>query len=143
MSVAWVWHNSWKRTPVSLIDLALIDAVVIDEIFIGSKTFWDLSRVKEVYTTQGHPSYIGVTSIGGSPHPIRAEDDHGLYLHIGEGNTKVKAAITLGVIREVEIYPQDEMEIELSRDGPRVVKIKEALEEAVSQGFFISSGAYI
>jgi len=89
MSMAWVWRKSWKRTPVSLIDLALIDAVIIDEIFIGSKAIWDFSQVREVYTTQGHPSYIGVTSIGGSPHPIRAEDDHGLYLRIGKGMTTV------------------------------------------------------
>lgn len=155
-----------------LIDLALIDVVVMDEIFIGSKAIWDLSRVKEVFATQGHPSYIGMTSIGGSLHPIRAEDDQGFYLRIGKGNTKVKAAIAPGIIREVEIekfrvlnlkdrvkitdkpallaldgereveiYPQDEMEIELCRDGPRVVKMKEALEEAVRKGFFVSSGA--
>jgi len=155
-----------------LIDLALIDVVVMDEIFIGSKAIWDLSRVKEVFTTQGHPSYIGMASIGGSLHPIGAEDDHGFYLRIGKGNTKVKAAIAPGIIREVEIekfqvlnlndkvkitdksallaldgereveiYPQDEVEIELCRDGPRVVKMKETLEEAVRKGFFVSSGA--
>jgi len=33
------------------------------------------------------------------------------------------------------------VEIELCRDGPRVVKMKETLEEAVRKGFFVSSGA--
>ena len=55
--------------------------------------------------------------------------------------TDKPALLALDGEREVEIYPRDEVEIELSRDGPRVVKIKEALEEAVRKGFFISSGA--
>ncbi len=42
-----------------LVDLGLIDVVVLDEPFIGSKAILDLSRVKEIITTQGHPSYIG------------------------------------------------------------------------------------
>jgi predicted polyphosphate/ATP-dependent NAD kinase len=152
------------------IDLALIDAVVMDEIFIGSKAIWDLSQVREVVATQGHPSYIGMSSIGGCLHPIKANDNHGLYLRIGKGNTKIKAAIAPGLIKEVEIekfqvlnlndrikitdkpalialdgereikiLPQDEVEIELRRDGPRIVKMKETLEEAVEKGFFLGS----
>ncbi len=153
-----------------LIDLALIDITVLDEPFIGSKAIWDLSRVKEVITTQGHPSYIGMSSIGGSFYPIEADDNQGLYLRLGKDGTKVKAAIAPGMIREakiekfrvlnlndrvevtdkpallaldgereVEIHPQDKVEIELCKDGPRVVRIKETLEEAVRRGFFVNS----
>jgi predicted polyphosphate/ATP-dependent NAD kinase len=155
-----------------LVDLALIDVAVLDEQFIGSKAIWDLSRVKEVFSTQGHPSYIGMAAIGGSFHPITADDDQGFYLRIGKDNLKVKAAIAPGIIREVpiekyrvlnldekvevtdkpallaldgerevEIFPHEKVEIELCRDGPRVIKIKETLEEAVRNGFFVSSGA--
>jgi predicted polyphosphate/ATP-dependent NAD kinase len=154
-----------------LIDLALIDAVVLDEPFIGSKAIWDLSRVKEVVATQGDPSCIGMSSIVGSIYPVGRDDDQGFYLRLGGGNIKVKAAIAPGVIREVEIEkfrvlslgervevsekpsllaldgereveisPDDKVEIELCKDGPRVVKIKEALDEAVRKGFFVSSG---
>jgi len=155
-----------------MIDLALIDVVVVDELFIGSKAIWDISRVKEVIATQGHPSYIGMSAIGGCFHPITADDDQGFYLRLGKGNLKVKAAIAPGMIkeveiekfrvlslnervevtdkpvllaldgeREVEVYPEDKVEVELCKDGPRVVKIKETLEEAVRKGFFASSGA--
>jgi NAD kinase len=51
------------------------------------------------------------------------------------------ALLALDGEREIEIYPQDKVEVELSRDGPRVVKIKETLEEAARSGFFIKSGA--
>jgi predicted polyphosphate/ATP-dependent NAD kinase len=156
-----------------VVDLALIDTVVLDQQFIGAKAIWDLSQVREIIATQCHPSYIGMAAIGGSFHPITADDDHGLYLRIGKDNMKVVATIAPGVIREVgieeyrvlglnervtvkvdrlallaldgereiEIHPQDKVEVELSKEGPRVVKIKETLEAAVKTGFFIKSGA--
>ena len=155
-----------------VVDLALIDAVVLDQQFIGAKAIWDLSQVKEVIATQCHPSYTGMAAIGGSFYPITADDNQGLYLRIGKNNMRVHAAIAPGVIgevgveeyrvlglnervkvnveklalialdgeREVEIYPQDKIEIELCKNGPRVVKIKETLEEAQKAGFFINSG---
>jgi predicted polyphosphate/ATP-dependent NAD kinase len=156
-----------------VIDLALVDAVVLDQQFIGARAIWDISQIREVIATQCHPSYIGMASIGGSFHPISADDDHGIYLRIGKDNMKVNAAIAPGVIREVgieeyrvldlservevkvnklallaldgereiEIYPQDKVAVELSRDGPRVIKLKETLEAATKAGFFIKSGA--
>lgn len=50
------------------------------------------------------------------------------------------ALLALDGEREIEIYPQDRVEVELSRDGPRVVKVRETLEEATKAGFFIRSG---
>ena len=44
--------------------------------------------------------------------------------------------------REVEIFPEDRVEIELCKDGPRVVRIKETLEEAVKNGFFVNSSSF-
>jgi predicted polyphosphate/ATP-dependent NAD kinase len=163
--------NIYKNGRVA--DIALIDAVVLDQQFIGARAIWDISPVREVFATQCHPSYVGMASIGGSFHPISAADDQGLYLRIGKDNLKVSAAIAPGVImevgieeyrvlsldervgvsvsqlaiialdgeREIEIRPQDKVEVELRRDGPRVVKIKETLEEAAQNGFFISSQA--
>ena len=156
-----------------VVDLALIDAVVLDQQFIGAKAIWDLSHVKEVITTQCHPAYIGMASIGGSFHPISADDNEGLYLRTGENSLRVSAAIAPGIIgevgieeyrvlslnergrikveklalialdgeREVEIRPQDKIEIELNQNGPRVVRVKETLEEAARAGFFIISEA--
>ena len=155
-----------------VIDLALIDAVIVDQQFIGARAIWDLSLVREIISTQAHPSFVGMASIGGSFHPITAEEDLGLYLRVGENGFKVNAAIAPGVIREVgiadyrvlilgdrvpikvsrlviialdgerevEIRPDDQIEIELVRDGPRVIRIRETLEAAARAGFFISAG---
>ena len=48
------------------------------------------------------------------------------------------AILALDGEREVLIDPQDRVEIELCRDGPRVVKIREVLEEAAKKGFFVN-----
>jgi predicted polyphosphate/ATP-dependent NAD kinase len=152
-------------------DIALIDAVVLDQQFIGARAIWDISQVREVFATRCHPSYVGMASIGGSFHPVTADDDHGLYLRTGKDNLRVSATIAPGVItevdieeyrvlslnemvpisvdrlmlialdgeREIEIYPRDKAAVELCRDGPRVVKIKETLEEAAENGFFIKA----
>ncbi len=155
-----------------IIDLALIDAVTVDQQFIGARAIWDLSLVKEIVSTQAHPSFVGMAAIGGSFHPVTAEEDLGLYIRIGENGFRVNAAIAPGVIREVgiadhrvltlgdrvpirverlsiialdgerevEIRPEDQIEIELVRDGPRVIRMRETLETAARAGFFISAG---
>jgi len=45
-------------------DLALIDAVVVTEHFIGARAIWDLKRVKQVLLTRAEPGSIGLSSIG-------------------------------------------------------------------------------
>jgi predicted polyphosphate/ATP-dependent NAD kinase len=154
-----------------VVDLALIDAVVLDQQFVGARAIWNLTQVNEIITTQCHPAYIGMASIGGAFHPISAEDDLGMSIKLGENNLKVHAAIAPGVIeevniaeyrllkleervpitvarlsiialdgeREVEILPTDKVEIALRREGPRVIKIRETLEEATRLGFFSNS----
>ncbi len=84
-------------------DMALIDAVVLEQPIIGARAIWKLSEVKQVVCTRAEPNSIGLSSIGGSVYPVGAEDDHGLYLKLGEGNLKARAAVLPGVIQEVGI----------------------------------------
>jgi hypothetical protein len=49
------------------------------------------------------------------------------------------AMIAVDGEREIEISPKDKVGVELSREGPRVVKLNETLEEATRTGFFITS----
>lgn len=84
-------------------DMALIDAVVLEQPFIGARAIWKLSEVKQVVCTRAEPNSMGLSSIGGSVCPVGAEDDHGLYLKLGEGNLKARAAVLPGVIQEVGI----------------------------------------
>ena len=57
-----------KRLDILLdgevVDLALIDVALYDDIFVGAKAIWDMSKVKEITLTQAEPSNIGLSSVG-------------------------------------------------------------------------------
>jgi len=84
-------------------DMALIDAVVLEQPFIGARAVWKLSEVKQVICTRAEPDSIGLSCIGGSICPIGPEDDHGLYIKLGEGNLKARATVLPGIIQEIGI----------------------------------------
>lgn len=148
-------------------DMALVDAVTLDQAFIGSKAVWKMSEVREIFCTRALPESIGLSSIGGCLCPVKPEDDCGLYVHLGEGGIKVRAAVLPGVVQEVDIAEyhriplgkvvpvkhkpclmaldgerevtvnkDDNLTLQVQRDGPRVVNITETLRLAVEAGFF-------
>ncbi len=84
-------------------DMALIDAVVLEQPFVGAKAIWKLSEVKEVICTRAEPDSVGLSCIGGSVCPVGPEDDYGLYLKLGEGNLKARATVLPGIIQEIGI----------------------------------------
>ncbi|MCL5046031.1 MAG: NAD(+)/NADH kinase [Actinobacteria bacterium] len=84
-------------------DIALIDAVVSRDSFVGSKAIWDVSRIEQIVLTRGEPSTIGFSSIGGHLLSVPAEGKSGLYLRIGGGGFRVKAPIAPGLIRDVPV----------------------------------------
>lgn len=152
-----------------LIDIALIDAVVYDDLFIGSRAIWELSKVQEIVLARAEPSNIGLSSIGGWLYLGALDEGQGVYIQLGPGGREVTAPIAPGLIqrvsvrncrlldvggeievthkpsllaldgeREVEVGRGDEMWIRLSREGPRVIDVKRAMEEAARSGFFLS-----
>ena len=119
------------------IDMALIDAVVLDQLFIGSRAIWRLSEVKEIICTRAEPNNIGMTCIGGNLHPLEPDDEHGLHLKLGKGNLKVKAAILPGLVAEVGVKelktlePGEEVEVRhkpsvIALDGEREITVTAA-----------------
>jgi len=85
------------------IDMALVDAVVSEDLFVGARALWDISRVREVVVTRGEPDNIGMSAIIGSFHPIQVEDDAGMWLELGEGGFTVRATISPGLITEIPV----------------------------------------
>lgn len=84
-------------------DLALIDAVVVTESFIGARALWDLSKVQQIFLTRAEPGSIGMSSIGAGLRPVGREEPIGLWIELGPGGEKVKAPIAPGLIAVVEI----------------------------------------
>jgi len=96
-------------------DMALIDVVVLEQPFIGARAVWKLSEVKQIICTRAQPDSLGLSGIGGSVCPVGPEDDYGVYLKLGEGNLRARAAVLPGVVQEVGIE-----EVRLIRLGEAV-----------------------
>ena len=128
-----------------MVDLALVDAVVYDGIFIGSRAVWDMEKVQTIYLNRGEPENIGISSIGGLIHPVRPEDPLGLCLKLGGNSRAVNAPVAPGMIRKVWVSKQSVMQIGeeygiryapsvLALDGEREVEVHQGQEAAIRLG---------
>ena len=86
-----------------LIDIALIDAVISNDLFIGSKAIWNMDTIEKIIVTRSHPASIGFSSLVGCKKIIYPEDDFGAYVDINSGNEKIKAPIAAGVVESIQV----------------------------------------
>jgi predicted polyphosphate/ATP-dependent NAD kinase len=86
-----------------IIDIALIDVVVSDDVFIGSRAIWDMSKVRTIILSRAEPSNIGLSSVGGNLYCADLDEYHGVYLEVGHGKMHVTAPIAPGLIDQVSI----------------------------------------
>lgn len=84
-------------------DIALIDAVISKEAFVGSKAIWDMDSIKKIFISRCHPASIGFSAIVGSKKIISPKDDYGAYVDINNNNLKVFAAVAAGVVTPVSV----------------------------------------
>ncbi len=87
-------------------DLALVDVVVYDDIFTGSKAIWDMGKVSQVLLNRASADSIGLSSIGGQIHCVGPEEPRALYLELGKPGRLVVAAVAPGLIEKVFVRYQ-------------------------------------
>lgn len=146
-------------------DLALVDAVFLDEQFVGARAIWEPGRLRLAVLTRAEPASVGISSIGGLLRPVGQEEEHGLLVIFG-GPGGVRAPIAPGLyrpvpVREARILPFDEpiavegpgvlafdgerervlqsgqrAVLRIRRDGPRVIDVQQALQLAAVRGLF-------
>lgn len=125
-----------------VVDLALVDAVVYDDVFVASRAVWDMSKVRQIFLNRAEPDNIGLSSIGGLLQPIRAEEPYGLCLELGNHGRPVTAPVAPGIITTVLVKKHDimnlgeELEIRhtpsvLALDGEREVEIRKGQQVAI------------
>ncbi|NLJ57946.1 MAG: ATP-NAD kinase [Tissierellia bacterium] len=85
------------------LDIALIDAVISRDVFIGSKAIWNMDTVEKVFVTRSHPASIGFSSIVGCKKIIYPEDNFGAYVDINLSDKKTIAPIAAGVVEAVSV----------------------------------------
>lgn len=83
-------------------DIALVDVAVSSERFIGARAIWDATTLQEIYLVGTRQDNIGLSAIGARLQPT-GDGQTGLRIRIGEGGTKVLAAIAPGIVSEVPV----------------------------------------
>ena len=125
-----------------VVDLALMDAAVYDDIFTGSRAGWEIDKVHQIFLNRAEPDSIGLSSIGGFIHPVSAESPQGLYVELGKNGYLLNAPIAPGLMQPVAIQNHFIMEPEkavrvrhmpcvLALDGEREVVVQEGQNAAI------------
>lgn len=91
------------RRGSEMLDIALVDVVVSNAVFIGSRAVWDISTLQEIFLARAEPGNIGFSSVGGHLNALESGSGKGVYIKIGPGKRKVKAPIAPGLIRTLPI----------------------------------------
>ncbi|MGC7873352.1 ATP-NAD kinase family protein [Desulfosporosinus sp. SYSU MS00001] len=123
------------------VDMALIDAVVLKDIFIGSRAIWDEERIRKVVVTRGEPDNIGISSIAGNLHPIGITESKGMAIDLGPGNISLMAPLAPGLIRPIQVAAYKILEIgeEINGEkGPLVIALDGEREVEVGEGEEVS-----
>ncbi|MBA4180429.1 MAG: ATP-NAD kinase [Anaerolinea sp.] len=147
-------------------DLALIDAVLLDEAFVGARAIWNPARLRTIVLARAEPSAVGISAIGGLLHPVPDTADVGLLVEAGGAGDAVIAPIAPGLyssvpVREVRelalgevvefvgpgmlaldgererrLRPGMVARLAVRRDGPRAVDVPLVMRLAACRGLF-------
>ncbi len=93
------------------VDLALIDAVVLDGETVGSRAMWKTDKMKQIFLSRCAADTIGISSIGGRLADVEEEDPFGYYIKVDPDAKPVLAPIAPGLMAEVGIGEHKKMEI--------------------------------
>lgn len=162
---------STKRLEIyidgELADIALIDVVISDSLFIGSRALWEPAQIREFFLAEALPGSIGISSIGSAIASITPRDDIGLHVQTGDDGMTVLAPVAPGLVtrvgvrhmqqlsmgqhiavapyagtialdgeRQLEIFPEQNVTVMLTRNGPHLVDIGACMREATQNGVF-------
>ena len=125
-----------------VVDIALVDAVVSTDVFIGSRAIWKMDKIKQVFLNRTSPASIGFSSIGGMLRSIAAQEPVSMHLKLGNNGQPVTAPIAPGIIETVSVKDVQLMAVGVSEeihfapsvvalDGEREVEIKKAQKAAI------------
>ena len=117
-------------------DLALIDAVVVEGEFVGSRALWEADRLQIAILTRAEPASVGVSSIGGLLAPIADADDAALFLQLGKTGTRVLAPIAPGSYSPVHVVAHRRLALgeKIHVQGPCVLAFDGERERVLKRG---------
>jgi predicted polyphosphate/ATP-dependent NAD kinase len=87
-------------------DIALVDAVISHEQFIGARALWKIDQLAAVYVSYADPQAIGMSAIAGLLQPVGRHERGGLAIELGnpkECEFALHAPIAPGLMERVPI----------------------------------------
>jgi predicted polyphosphate/ATP-dependent NAD kinase len=82
-------------------DICLMDAVLSNEQYIGSKAIWNMENIKKIIVSNCHPASIGFSAIVGVNKCIFEEDDFGGCIDLHENTNNFLAPVAAGKVAEI------------------------------------------
>ena len=97
-----------KRIHVDLdadSDLALVDAVLSEERFVGSRALLEPDLLRRILLTRAEPAAVGMTAVGGLLMPLGSDEGAGALLELGSGQGSVTLTVPIapGHYRPVQV----------------------------------------
>jgi predicted polyphosphate/ATP-dependent NAD kinase len=88
-------------------DIALVDAVISAERYIGARALWKTENLRALYVTYADPEAIGMSAIAGLLHPLGRREPGGCAVELTEEPARrhltLRAPIAPGMVRPVGI----------------------------------------
>ena len=152
----------------TMTDIALVDAVVCNDLFVASRAVWDMTKVRMVIVAQRTAAQIGFMGLAGNlplpgaprggmvietdpqAPPVQAPIAPGLIQQVGvrryapldfEERVELpagKGTIALDGEREIVMRSHDCIAVHLRAAGPHVVQPQKALTLAAEKGYFMN-----
>lgn len=123
--------NIYKNNK--FVDIALIDAAITDDMFIGARALYDPEALSELIVTVAKPDCLGMSAIAGSVCPVEDNEKYGLYVEMGQnGKLETWVPMAPGMINKIKftkfrkICPGERIKIKaregmIALDGEREV----------------------
>ena len=102
------------------VDLALIDAVVSDDLWVGSRAIWDVAKLRHIFVTRCHPASIGFSAAAGCVETVSDTDERGLALDLGQPGQSILAPMAAGVLSPLSVHEVRSMPI----DSPLTLSVE-------------------
>ncbi|WP_067707205.1 ATP-NAD kinase family protein [Erwinia sp. ErVv1] len=105
---ALVW-NKWLDITLSdgqgatQRDIALVDAAITDERFIGARSVWGSGGLSQLFLSFAEPHTVGLSAIGGLLQPVGRREAGGLQITFGPGGGELLAPVAPGIVDRVAI----------------------------------------
>ncbi len=117
-------------------DIALIDAVLTSERFVGSRALLSPELLQMALLTRADPAAVGMTAIGGLLSPLSGSAESGMLVEMGESGSELNAPIAPGFYQSVRVNNQRSVSFaeEIIVEGPGVLAFDGERERSLKPG---------